>query len=67
MKGRVFRSYVSARAVGERVHTKGRKKDTLELPFVQERTASQKCDVPLFRSSLTLEYLISAHQKAKAV
>lgn len=38
MKGRVFRSYVSARAVGERVHTKGRKKDTLELPFVQERT-----------------------------
>lgn len=40
MKGRVFRSYVSPRAVGERVHTKGRKKDTLELPFVQERTYS---------------------------
>lgn len=40
MKGRVFRSYVSARAVGERVHTKGREKDTLELPFVQERTYS---------------------------
>lgn len=40
MKGRVFRSFVSARTVGGRVHTKGRKKDTLELPFVQERTYS---------------------------
>ena len=40
MKGRVFRSFVSARTVGGRVHTKDRKKDTLELPFVQERTYS---------------------------
>lgn len=28
-------------------------------------SASQKCNVPLFRSSLTLEYLISAHQKQR--
>ncbi len=40
MKGRVFRSYVSARAVGERAYKKGRKKDALELPFVQGRTYS---------------------------